>query len=315
MQKKLFALAALGLLSAPSMGQTSDTACPRLELSTLDDGRYELTIDHGPAWASAWLVGAHEPRELVRLRAGLEGLSLERPAGLSVRLVHLDALGRIRVQGDPEELAPFQQAVVFEHPRVHRPQFTNLVLAEPQAATGSFSGIGAGTQSGFVVVTEFMKDPASISDTQGEWFEVQCLGPHRTDLEGMVISDDGTNAHLVYVGGTGLVIGRGRRMVFGRNPDLASNGDVQLDYTYTGITLGNGTDQIVLTARNGTLLDRVAYDDASWPDTAGFSVSLMPGAEHPLTNDDPANWCHSQTIWSAGNPDTGTPGFLNDVCP
>ena len=167
-----------------------------------------------------------------------------------------------------------------------------------------------------VAVTEFLKDPTQVSDTNGEWIEIQNLLPWRVNLEGWSLGDDGGAQHVIANGGLGVFLRPGEFFVLARNADPALNGGVLVDYAYSSFSLGNGADQIVLRRRNGQIADRVAYDDGVlWPDQPGQSISLAPEATDPGANDDPANWCHATSVIGAGNTDTGTPGAANDTCP
>jgi hypothetical protein len=178
------------------------------------------------------------------------------------------------------------------------------------------STLAIGSQSGWVVITEFMKDPSSVGDTAGEWIEVYNALPWRVNLEGWTLSDSGGAQHVLSNGGAGLRYPPGAYIVLGNNADPATNGGVQVDYEYAGFVLGNGADQIILTRPNGAIADRVDYDDGVlWPDTSGRSISLDLAARDVLMNDDGANWCHSSLPISGSNPDTGTPGLDNDACP
>ena len=171
-------------------------------------------------------------------------------------------------------------------------------------------------QSGQVVITEFMKDPTYVSDTHGEWIEVWNSLPWRCNLDGWTLSDDAGNSHTLDAGGTiALIMRPGQRFVLGLDGDTNTNGGVVLNYVYSGFSMTNsGADQIILTKPNGQLVDRVEFDNVSYPHTPGHSIQLDEPFRTQYYNDDPAHWCHSQTLWSAGNPDTGTPGFLNDPC-
>lgn len=171
-------------------------------------------------------------------------------------------------------------------------------------------------QTGHVVITEFMKDPNSVTDTRGEWIEVHNNLPWRVNLEGWILSDDAGAMHVINTGGAGLRMGPGAYLVLGNSADLTLNGGVQVDYVWSSFSLANGADQIVLSRPDGTLVDRVAYDDGVlWPDLAGRSISLRMTARDAMLNDDPANWCHSSSAISGTNPDLGTPGRDNDACP
>ena len=69
----------------------------------------------------------------------------------------------------------------------------------------------------------------------------------------------------------------------------------------------------VLRSADGDVLHEVVYDDVDWPDVAGASLSLDPGAFTPASAADPTSWCAGQTAYDTG--DLGTPGAANDSCP
>jgi hypothetical protein len=176
--------------------------------------------------------------------------------------------------------------------------------------------LGPTPQSGGVVITEFMKDPATVADTRGEWIELYNNLPWRVNIEGWTVSDDSGAQFLISNGGQGLRLAPGQYFVLGNSADTTLNGGVPVQLAYSGFVLGNGADQIVLTKPNGVVVDRVDYDDGvAWPDLAGRSVSLTGVLHDAFSNDDGASWCPSVTNWNGANPDTGTPGAPNDLCP
>lgn len=195
-------------------------------------------------------------------------------------------------------------SAALAQPFEYVPPFEDAMLGGPPA------------QTGHVIVTEFMKDPNAVTDTRGEWIEVHNRLPWRVNLEGWRLSDDSGAMHVISNGGNGVRMGPGGYLVLGNSSDTALNGGVQVDYQWSSFSLGNGADQIVLSRPDGTLVDRVAYDDGVlWPDTAGRSISLKLAARDALLNDDPTNWCHASSPISGTNPDLGTPRLDNDACP
>jgi hypothetical protein len=193
-----------------------------------------------------------------------------------------------------------------------------LPLALGATATeipGSSSVLAAPVPSGEVVITEFMKDPATVSDTRGEWIEIVNTMPWRVNLEGWALADDVGSLHVIANGGLGLHMRPGQVLVLGRSADPALNGGVAVDYVFSGFSLSNAADQILLVKPSGRLSDRVAYDDQAWPSAPGRSTSLSAAFLDSRANDDPLNWCLSTPPLSATNPDTGTPGTPNELCP
>jgi len=179
---------------------------------------------------------------------------------------------------------------------------------------GSWNGVAQ--QRGDLVVAEFMKDPASVSDSDGEWVELYNPNGFTRQISGWMLHDGGSNMHVIQAGGPFILVGPGQRYLLGNESDPALNGGLALDYQYSSFSLSNGADEILLTARNGQLVDSVVYDDGLlWPDLAGVAINLDPAAHDALLNDDPTRWCAAQTPIGSTNPDLGTPGAPNDVCP
>jgi hypothetical protein len=155
-----------------------------------------------------------------------------------------------------------------------------------------------------LVVSEVHADPAAVSDTSGEWFEVHNGGPLHVDLEGVLVSDDGGTSFTI---DRPLVLAPGGYAVLARDGDASTNGGVAVDFAWTaGFSLANGADEIVLSA--GSLLDRVAWTGTD----TGTTWSLAPQRLSPADNDDPASWCTGATAF--GDGDLGTPGEANPAC-
>jgi hypothetical protein len=199
----------------------------------------------------------------------------------------------------------------------HRPAlpFATQTVA-PAAVQSAWLALSSLPQSGQVVITEFMKDPTFVTDAHGEWIEVTNHLPWRCNLDGWTLSDDAGNVHTLSSGGTtALTMKRGERFVLGLDGNPSQNGGVTLNYVYSGFTLSNsGADQIMLKKPNGTLVDRVEFDTVNYPHSPGRSLQLNENYRNVYYNDDPGEWCESQSNWSPGNPDTGTPGQPNDPC-
>ena len=164
-------------------------------------------------------------------------------------------------------------------------------------------------------MTEFQKDPTTVSDSAGEWIEIYNPGNQPVDISNWVLSDLGSESTVLDGAGQRITVRAGRHLVLGRNADTNLNGGVKVDFEYASFTLSNGEDEIVLSRPDGTVVDQVAYDDGVlWPDEAGRSISLDPDAYDEGMNDDGAQWCASRKRLSWGNTNTGTPRNRNEDC-
>ncbi|MFH1679431.1 MAG: lamin tail domain-containing protein [Candidatus Eisenbacteria bacterium] len=165
-----------------------------------------------------------------------------------------------------------------------------------------------GASEGDVVITEIMQNPDAVSDTYGEWIELYNTTGTAIDIDGWTIGDGETEEHTTDAGGA-LLIPAGGFLVLGRNDDPAVNGGYTCDYKYSGVTLNNGADRVVIRDGSATI-DSVAYDDgATFPDPAGASMECLDPASD---NNDGANW-EECVVSTYGAGDYGTPGAANDA--
>jgi len=169
-------------------------------------------------------------------------------------------------------------------------------------------GIGPGT----IVITEIMANPNGVSDTNGEWFEVTNNTGATIDLNGWFLSSSDDGTHQIDAGGP-LNIAAGGYLVFGLNGVTAENGGVTVDYVYTGLTLGNSSDDIALQNPSAEVIDVVVYDATNFPLRSGASLSLDPASTNTVANDTGANWCPSSARLGL-DWDRGSPGVANPSC-
>ncbi len=167
-------------------------------------------------------------------------------------------------------------------------------------------------EPGDLVVSEVMIDPAAVDDSVGEWFEVFNASDNAIDLDGWTIAD--VVAGDIDVISSTLVVQPGAYATLGNNWDPSTNGNVPVDYWYSGFSLDDTADEIVLSLA-GVEVDRVEYDlSAGWPALlSGQAMMLQTAMLDHTSNDDPAAWCGSTTSLGAGL-DFGTPGAGNDDC-
>jgi len=171
-----------------------------------------------------------------------------------------------------------------------------------------------GIQSGDIVINEIIQDPSASSDLRGEWFELYNTTGQALDLQNCVIADTGYNFHTI---NTSLIISPYDYLVLGIDGNTTLNGNVNLDYDYSGFNLGNSDDEIILGCDN-IEIDRVEYDGGpNWPDPTGASMSFSSSFlnNNPsVNNDNGANWCESTTLWNGSAGDFGSPGEVNESC-
>lgn len=123
---------------------------------------------------------------------------------------------------------------------------------------------------GDLLITEVMANPASVGDTQGEWFEIYNRSGQALDLTGLVIRDAGSNTHTL---SGPLTIAVDSYFVLGRSSDSAVNGGYTANYQYSNFTLGNSSDEIILEF-SGSIVDSVSYSGDPAFGIAGVSAEL-----------------------------------------
>lgn len=238
--------------------------------------------------------------------------------------IMLDAGGSSDPDGDPlgylwtVTFQPPGSSVTLSDETTARPTFVgdtagtytiSLVVSDgelesaPDQVTVTLTYATPGAESD-VVITEFMADPNTLSDTAGEWFELYNPTSTTWDLEGCVLEDLGIDAHTI---NAPVVIGPMAHATLARS---ASPG-FGPDYVYGGtFPLANGGDEIIVTC-GGIEIAQIVYSST----TPGVSKSLLRSKMDEVANDDDASWCSSQASY---NGDTGTPGAPNEFdlsCP
>jgi len=148
-----------------------------------------------------------------------------------------------------------------------------------------------------LLITEVMANPNAVTDAKGEWFEIYNPSNDIFDFNGITLSDNGTNSHLI-TGPTNLIINPGEYFVFGKNGNTLENGGYIADYVYSNFTLGNSDDEIILTDSIGNILS-LEYTNGFV--NAGKSTELL-SYEMLMTN------YGTTSDFNYGDGDFGTPG-------
>jgi hypothetical protein len=165
--------------------------------------------------------------------------------------------------------------------------------------------------AGELVITEILNNPAAVGDSVGEWFELFNTTDKYLSLDGCTLRDDGVDEVLI----NGLVVAPGDYVVLGSNNNILTNGNVQMDYTYTyqDFSLGNSSDEVIIECND--IIDEVYYDDGvTFPAESGKSMMVVHGSTDAISNDVGANWCASPNQWLGSTGDYGSPGESNGLC-
>lgn len=168
------------------------------------------------------------------------------------------------------------------------PQSLALTLLLSSAAN-SYGAL----QFGELIISEVMANPSTVSDTQGEWFEIYNRTDSAIDLNGLNFYDSGSNSHTI---SETLFIEASSYLVLGRNNDTAVNGGLTVNYVYSNFTLGNSSDDIFIDFM-GVQLAALSYTNDGVFGVAGISAEWL-GSGYGL----------SPGSFSYGAGDIGTPG-------
>lgn len=183
-----------------------------------------------------------------------------------------------------------------------------MVLAWVVSLVAVIPAWAAPPQPGEVVINEIMQNPAAVSDANGEWFEVVNVTGSTLDLDGCVVSDEGTNSFTI---ASNTQIASGQYFVFCTNADSGTNGGFSCDYEWPSFAVANGDDEIIITCGTDEI-DRVEYDGGpTWPDPTGASMQYTVPGSGNTSNNVGSNWAET-TSSTYGDGDYGTPGMRND---
>ncbi len=156
---------------------------------------------------------------------------------------------------------------------------------------------------GDLVVSELLVNPAAVSDTAGEWFELYNPTARTLDINGLVLRDNGSNSHTI-AAPSALLIAPGNYLVLGRNGDSAVNGGYLPHYVYQDFTLANSSDSIVLEWNEQTIFE-LSYTSADGFGDSGVSMQLT-SLEGMITA---SSYAPTDPLTLFGAGDRGDPGF------
>jgi hypothetical protein len=156
---------------------------------------------------------------------------------------------------------------------------------------------------GQLVISELMIDPATLSDSNGEWIELYSAASEPFDLRGCELDDGGKSAHAI---ATSLRIEPHAYITIARS--------TQPGFTpsfVSSLSLTNSADSVALRCA-GVEIDRVRYDkSAGYAIESGASLALDRSHLDAVDNDRADSWCASRDSYG---PERGTPGRENPSC-
>jgi hypothetical protein len=165
--------------------------------------------------------------------------------------------------------------------------------------------------AGDLLISEIMYDPAALTDTEGEWFEVYNNTGHSVDLNNLVIKKNDTESHTIK--GPLILVAHGY-CVLARTENAVSGSK----YLYnTSITLNNTGCLLAIcnygtNGTDGSVICSVNYGNDGFPKASGVTICLDPGKMTLASVVTGNSWCISRSTFSTG--DLGTPGSVNDTC-
>ncbi len=161
----------------------------------------------------------------------------------------------------------------------------------------------ATVRPGDLLLSEFMANPSELSDTQGEWLELFNSTLFDIDLRGLTLSYDGSNIHTIVASSVPVIAPRGGYALLGRSGNIDGTNGIAVDYIYSGFTLNNSSDQIVLSQGAQELL---RLNCTASTVTPGRSTELRA-----LTSSGPSYAFAPVTLSYDGGTNMGTPGAAN----
>jgi hypothetical protein len=169
-----------------------------------------------------------------------------------------------------------------------------------------------------LVINEVLSNPGgTITDANGEWFEVYNAGTRSVDMQNLVIADSAASGRRPYhLISSSLVVPSGGYVVLGNTTNTTNNGGVPVDYAYgAALALANSLDAVKIARVYGTdtvTIDRTQYASAAISAQNGISRELKnPALDN--SNMDGSNWGDASVTSVYGPGGRGTPKAQNSV--
>lgn len=157
-----------------------------------------------------------------------------------------------------------------------------------------------------VIITEIMQNPDAVIDANGEYFEVYNPTKLPINLKGWTIKDALTDV-TPHVISSDVIVPADGFVVLARNDDMATNGNVVVNYEYASTILNNTSDALILEDGENTEIDRTVYDGGPvWPNPTGASMEYI--GSNIQDNNDGNLWAAAKRSEGIDAPDMGSPG-------
>ena len=153
-----------------------------------------------------------------------------------------------------------------------------------------------------IIITEIMPNPAAVSDSYGEWFELYNSSDTSINLSNWIIKSGENEEHIIFNENNSVIIYPGEYFVLSKNEDSSLNGGLNVDYEYSNISLSNSDDHIIILNSMGEIVDEI-YFTSSWSFSSGVSMEVH---DFNLDNSLISNWYSSTLVY--GDGDNGSPG-------
>jgi DNA/RNA endonuclease G (NUC1) len=182
----------------------------------------------------------------------------------------------------------------------------SLVAPPSQTVSPNAQSTAGPTSATRLIITEVMADPATISDANGEWFEIHNPGTTPVSMTGFKIESPNDAAVTV----TGAInVPAGGYVVFAKNTDNAVNGGLNAVFGFGAMNLANNaTDWVLIRDNLGATVDSVSW--GATPPTGAARAKRGLFIDCTLMNDERA-WGTATTNYVSTN--RGTPNLANDV--
>jgi len=198
-------------------------------------------------------------------------------------------------------------------------------LACNGGGTGSFCDCGAnicndggtirsivGPATGDLVITEVMPSPSKVSDTAGEWFEVQVM--RDVDLNNLALDRAGDTSNPNVIRAFDCIhVAAGTTLVFAKSTDPVMNGGIATASIYGTFGFSMVAGSMTSPGDVQILAGSTVIDAISWTrSTTGKALQLDPDVTDATSNDNASNFCDATATYGLG--DFGTPGTANGQC-